>query len=285
MRIRTLLFSLSFFLMLGLSWPAFHIHAQSDGDPGDTIPPGGTITGTVALYLPLISTVGEGTPTPTPIPPPTTTFTVLPVQGPPIDRPPATNPDLNLMIRSYVATTATLGLVNVNGDTDPDAPQLAGLFTPPRLPAFTAVYQVYDWNWSCGADGCRGDPISFPAVTLLEMAVTPGELLFIPTRNQQIFAGGYKVLVLYAEETRITLTYTREDTPARGYLVHLEDIQVDPALLALYREKDAAGRAELPALRNNERFATAAGSTLKAAIRDTGSFMDPRVRKDWWVGY
>ncbi|MEZ4726134.1 MAG: hypothetical protein R3E79_03255 [Caldilineaceae bacterium] len=285
MRIRTLLFSLSFFLMLGLRWPSFPIYAQNDGDPGDTIPPGGTITGTVALYLPLISTVDNATPVPTPTPPPTTTFTVLPIQGPPIDRPPATNPDLNLMIRSYLATTNTLGLLDVDGNTDPDAPQLAGLFTPPRLPTFTAVYQVYDWNWSCGADGCRGGPISFPAVTLLEMAVTPGEPLFIPTRNQQIFAGGYKVLVLYAEETRITLTYTREDTPARGYLVHLEEIQVDPALLTLYREKDAAGRAELPALHNNERFATAGGNTLKVSIRDTGSFMDPRVRKNWWVGY
>jgi hypothetical protein len=56
-------------------------------------------------------------------------------------------------------------------------------------------------------------------------------------------------------------------------------------LLALYRAKDAAGRKELPALRNNERFANASGSAIKVAIRDTGSFMDPRVRKNWWKGY
>ena len=100
-----------------------------------------------------------------------------------------------------------------------------------------------------------------------------------------IYAGGYKALVLYAEETRITLTYTREDTPARGYLVHLEDVQVDPTLLALYRAQDAAGRKQLPALHNQERFANAIGSTIKVAIRDTGSFMDPRARKDWWKGF
>lgn len=283
MRIRMLFFGLIFFVMLGLSWLSLPIYAQNDDDPGDTIPPGGTITGTVGIYLPLIATVGEGTPTPTPTP--VVTFAVLPVQGPPIDRAPATNPDLNLSIRSSIATTSVLGLINVGGDTDANAPQLAGLFTPPRLPTFMAVYQIYDWNWACAPDGCRGNPITDPNVTLLEVAVNPGEPLSIPTRNVEIHSGGYKVLVLYAEETRIALTYTREDTPARGYLVHLEEIQVDPALLALYRAQDAAGRQELPALHNNERFANASGSTLKIAIRDTGSFMDPRSRKDWWVGY
>ena len=280
MRLHTLFFSVFFFLLVGLSWPQLPIHAQDTGNPGATIPPGGTIAGPAALYLPLVAQAG-----PTPIPTPVATFTTLPVQGPPVDRPAATNPDLNLAIRSYVTTTAALTLVDVDGDTDPDAPQLAALFSPPRLPSFTAVYQVYDWNWACSADGCRGDPIGFPQVTLLTMAVTPGEPLFLPTRKQEIHAGGYKALVLYAEETRITLTYTREDTPARGYLVHIENILVDPALLALYRNKDAAGRKELPALRNNERFANASGSTLNVAIRDTGSFMDPRARKDWWIGY
>ena len=280
MRLRTFFFSGCFFLLVGLSWLPLQLHAQDAQTPGATIPPGGTIAGPAALYLPLVAQAG-----PTPAPTPALTFTTLPVQGPPVDRPPATNPDLNLAIRSYVTTTAALTLVDVDGDTDPDAPQLAALFNPPRLPTFTAVHQIYDWNWACSADGCRGDPIDFPKVTLLTMAVTPGEPLFVPTRKQEIHAGGYKTLVLYAEETRITLTYTREDTPAHGYLVHIEEIQVDPALLALYRTKDAAGRKELPALRNNERFANSSGSTLKVAIRDTGSFMDPRARKDWWVGY
>lgn len=279
MRIRTLFFSLSFLVLLGLSWPQFLLYAQSEGDPGETVPPSGTITGTVALYLPLVAVVGEATPAPTAV------FAAIPVQGSPLERPAATHPDVNLTLRSYVTATGSLGLIDVGGDTDLDAPQLAGLFSPSRRPAFTAVYQVYDWNWSCVPSGCRGDPISNPQVTLLAMSVTPGEPLFIPTRGPQIYAGGYKVLVLYAEETRITLTYTREDTAARGYVVHLEDLLVDPALLALYRAQDAAGRQELPALHNNERFANAGGSTVKVAIRDTGSFMDPRSRKDWWVGY
>jgi hypothetical protein len=96
-------------------------------------------------------------------------------------------------------------------------------------------------------------------------------------------------MVLYAEEQRITLNYTRRDTVANGYAVHLENICVDPNLLALYRAQvnaegwRATGR--LPALRNNQALGTALGSELKVAIRDRGAFMDPRSRKDWWQGY
>jgi|688.fasta_scaffold153787_2 hypothetical protein len=280
MRLRTFFFSVCFFLLVRLTGPQLQIHAQTAQNPGATVPPGGTITEPAALYLPLVAQAA-----PPPMPTPGATFAAIPMQGPPIDRPPTTHPDLNLAIRSYLTTTAALTLIDVDGAADSDAPQLAALFSAPRLPAFTAAYQVYDWNWACSADGCRGDLIRAPDVTLLAMAVTPNEPLFLPTRSQQIYAGGYKALVLYAEETRITLSYTREDTPARGYLVHVEDIIVDPALLALYRAKDAAGRKELPALRNNERFANASGSAIKVAIRDTGSFMDPRVRKNWWKGY
>lgn len=272
MYIRTLLFSLIFFLMVRQSWSQGHLYAQAAPARDSTLSDG-TI-GATTVYLPLVATAREVTPA--------ATFTAIPVQGTPIDRPPATHPDLNLAIRSYAPITAALSLIDVDGPADADAPQLAGLFSPPRLPSFTATYQVYDWDWHCGADGCRGDPLAAPQVTLLAMTVTPGEPLFIPTRSPQIYAGGYKALVLYAEETRITLTYTREDTPAHGYIVHLEEIQVDPALLALYREKDAAGRQELPALHSNERFANAGGDTINVAIRDTGSFMDPRTRKNWW---
>lgn len=230
-----------------------------------------------SLYLPLIMQTAET--------PPAVTFAAIPIQGNPVDRPAATNPDLNLAVRSFVTTTGALALVDVNGPTDVNAPQLAGIFNPPRLPQFTAVYQVYDWNWNCGPNGCRGDPIANPTVTLLQMATTAGEAIHIPTRTPDIYAGGYKAMVLYAAPTRITLGYTREDTPARGYLVHIEEITVDPALLALYEAKNAAGRHELPALHNGEPFATASGANIKVAICDTGSFMDPRIRKNWWVGY
>jgi hypothetical protein len=91
--------------------------------------------------------------------------------------------------------------------------------------------------------------------------------------------------VLYAEARRITLTYTREDTPAIGYMVHLENVAVAPELVALYQQLDAAGRHHLPALHNDEVIGTADRASISIAIRDTGMFMDPRACKDWWNHY
>ncbi|MCB0061687.1 MAG: hypothetical protein KDE19_06215, partial [Caldilineaceae bacterium] len=268
-------------IFLSSTWAPM-LYAQSQ-ETGETVP-NGTVPGddsTTLLYLPILVNQALAV-TPTPPPVPTPTFTAIPVDGPPTDRPAPEHPDLNLAIRSYIVITDALTLVDNDGPTDENAPQLDGIFVPTRLPTFTATYQVYDWDWTCGENGCRGEPLATPPVSLLTLATTPGEPLHIPTRGPQIYAGGFKALVLYADANHITLAYTRHDTAAIGYLIHLEDIQVDPALLALYQEKDSAGRAELPALHNNEPFATALGTTIKVAIRDTGTFMDPRSRKDWW---
>lgn len=193
--------------------------------------------------------------------------------------------DVNLALRGYGPTTAELGLVNINGPTDSDAPQLSGLFFPQRRPQFIATHRVNKWDWNCGENGCRTEPITWRDVTLLSLNTTPNEPIFIPTRRAQIMAGAYIAMVLYAAEERITLVYTRDDTPAFGYVVHLENVQIDAELLTLYQASNAAGRTRLPALRNNQQIGVAAGETIKVAIRDTGRFMDPRSRKDWWRGY
>ena len=39
---------------------------------------------------------------------------------------------------------------------------------------------------------------------------------------------------------------------------------------------------QLPALRAEQAFGRARGDEIMVSIRDTGSFMDPRSRKDWW---
>ena len=114
------------------------------------------------------------------------------------------------------------------------------------------------------------------------LASTVGEAIYIPTRGPEIYGGGYTAMVLYAAPNRITLAYTRRDTPAIGYLVHLEEIVVDPGLVARYGEAEAGGRQMLPALHNGEQLGVAAAGEVKVVIRDTGSFMDPRSRKDWW---
>lgn len=213
------------------------------------------------------------------------TIGVVPVEGPPPDRPAAVSPDLNLALRGYAPTSEALALVDYGGDTDGDPPQLATLFGPPRLPALVAAYRVFDWNWSCGPDGCVGDPIAWPPVTLLGMRTDFGEPLYLPERRAEIYAGGFVALVLYADAARITLKYGREDTPASGYLVHLEGLAVDPAIVRRYEEMNGAGRVELPGLCNGEVVGWATGSEIKAAVRDTGSFLDPRARKDWWQGW
>ena len=265
-------------LLLGVSAQR-KVVAQALNCPSGTLPGDpGTIPGGFSgcLFLPVIDT-----------PPSQAVFSAVPIMGEALDRPAATHPDINLAVRGYVPVTATLELLDIDGPTDADAPQLAGIFTPPRLPTFTAAYQVYDWDWVCGSDnnGCVGELITQPEVTLIDVLVVPGEPISIPLREPQIYEGGYKTLVLYAEAQRITLSYTREDNPAIGYMVHLENLRVDSNLVLLYQQLDTAGRTELPALREGEPLGVATSQPLKVAIRDTGSFLDPRSRKDWWMDY
>jgi len=211
---------------------------------------------------------------------PWVSYDTLTVYPPPSDRPAEQHADLNLALRGYVPTRAYLGLVEYGGPADPGAPQLAGLFFDQRTPIFGMAYQVYDWNWSCN---CRGQPIGDPPVTLIGMVSAPGEILYVPASDYDI-GDGYEVLVLYASPERITLKYTREDNVVRGYTLHVESICVEPKLLTLYQTWNAAGRRRLPALRAYQPFGRARGSLVSVAIRDTGSFMDPRSRKDWWQG-
>jgi len=201
----------------------------------------------------------------------------------PTDRPAEAHADLNLALRGYITTTASLSLVDLGGGSDANAPQLYNLFTDTRTPTFTAAYRVYDWNWACN---CRGAPLTNWDVTLIGMATTPNEIIRVPGSGYDIgrLPSGYEVMVLYAAPTRITLKYTREDNVIAGYTVHLENICVEPTLLYLYNAMNAAGRGRLPALNAGQGVGRATGDSIGVAIRDTGEFMDPRSRKDWWIG-
>ena len=262
-------------LWLGLS-PSARAQSTAGVQAGATLGPGATLP-PYRAFMPLLAYDLPDLPD--------QTYAAIPVLGPPVDREPEFNADLNLAMRSYISTTAPLNLVDINGPTDPDAPQLAGLLNPVRTPTIVRAYQVHEWDWSCSAVGCRGEPIANPAVTMIALAATPGEAVYLPTRGPEIHGGGYRAMVLYATADRITLTYTREDTPAIGYLVHIEEIAVESNLVALYEELHAGGRVHLPALRNGDRIGRATFATVKVVVRDTGSFMDPRSRKDWWQGF
>ncbi len=210
-------------------------------------------------------------------------YSTVAVISAPTNPPAEIHPDLNLALRGYVSTTGTLGLVDYGGASDPNAPQLYTLFGNNRTPAFSAVYQVYSWDWD---NNRRGALISDWLVTLAGMVVTPTEIIRTPSFGLDIGwrPAEYEAMVLHAAPNRITLKYTREDNVVYGYTIHIENICVEPNLLALYNSMNASGRARLPALFAGQGIGRAITTEIGAAIRDSGSFMDPRSRKDWWQG-
>ena len=189
-------------------------------------------------------------------------------------------PDLNLGMRGYAPTSASKALANFEGGTDPSAPQLRGLFVDKRLPVITRAYQVYAWDWNARA---KGPLVDDPEVTMLGFRTLTGEVITTPRTGVDI-GDGYAAMVLYATQTRITLKYTREDHVVNGYTLHIENVCVEPDLLALYQKLNSPKRHFLPALRGGQPLGRATGAEIVAAIRDKGSFMDPRSRKDWWSG-
>jgi hypothetical protein len=212
-------------------------------------------------------------------------YTTVPVAGGGINHPDGQHADLKLALRGYSPTNVAADLVDKDGPVDDDPPQLAGIFANYRRPAFGQAYRINDWDWNCGEHGCSLGPLDHVAATLLTLVTGTGEPLGIPHRHAQVYGGGYKALVLYAEPTRITLGYTRDDSVANGYVVHLENICTDPNLVALYQGSNAAGRGFLPALREDEVLGTAPSESILVAVRDRGQFLDPRSRLDWWQGF
>jgi hypothetical protein len=243
------------------------------GGRGGAVPLRSSGAFTTYVYLPLVMGFDPCAPIPG------ESYGVLEVPPPPTDRPAEVHADLNLALRGYELADAYKGLVDYSGGTDPNAPQLPGLFADDRTPAFSSVYQVHHWDWPTNS---QGPVITNPAVTLAGFAVAPGETIHVPSSGYDI--GGYEVLVLYASAERITLKYTREDNVVLGYTLHVENVCVEPTLLALYQAWNEQGRGSLPALRAGQPFGRARGSEIGVAIRDTGAFMDPRSRKDWWQG-
>jgi len=207
-------------------------------------------------------------------------YHTLSVNGARTDRPAEVHADLNLALRGYWPTTATYGLMNYNGASDSRSPQLPALFTDNRTPRIIGLYRVSNWNWSTNT---RGGFITDWPVTLLGVGTGVGEIIRSPDSGYNI-GDGYEALVLYATETRLTLKYTREDNVVRGYTVHLENVCTEPSLLSLYRSSNASGRSKLPALKGAQPLGRARSGQINVAVRDTGRFMDPRSRKDWWRG-
>ncbi len=210
---------------------------------------------------------------------PNTNYHSLTVAGPSLQVDPDRDENLNLSYRGYEKNSAPRKLVVLGAVFDTKAPQFSGLFADRRTPAFTNTYQRYRWDEGCN---CRLDTYSTWEATVLGMGVKPGETIYTPDSGYDI-GGGYEYLVMYAGASDITLHVGREDD-FPGYVIHIDGVCVDPDLTALYRQLHAAGRDELPALHGHQPFGRALGAEIQIAVRDTGSFMDPRSRNDWWQG-
>ena len=190
--------------------------------------------------------------------------------------------DVNLLMRKRKAVSFKKGIIKINGPTDPTGtpPQLYSLFVDNRVPAFPHVYQVQNWDWGCN---CFKGYIGSPEVTLAGMATKLDEVIRTPKSSYHV-GGGNTAMVLLATKNTITLKYTTEDDVVKGYTVHISGICVEPALQKLYDQCHNSGRKKLPALKNTQPLGRAIFGEIQVAIRDTGAWMDPRSRKDWWQG-
>ena len=144
------------------------------------------------------------------------TYSLIPVEGGGLDHPHDQHGDLNLALRGYNPVGTVTALVEINGPTDGDAPQI-GAVLPGSPSQLVSVYQVNQWDWGCGDHGCRGGGPVGAEVSMVGLAASPGAPVSIPSRGAEIYGGGFVALVLYAEESRLTLVYTREDSVANGY--------------------------------------------------------------------
>ncbi|MFH0864461.1 MAG: hypothetical protein V1858_05250, partial [Candidatus Gottesmanbacteria bacterium] len=146
---------------------------------------------------------------------------------------------------------------------------------PNESGAFTRTYKVDGGNW----------PVSF-----LCLKSPAGQSVLAPEGVKEN-APGYNYMVLYADEHFITLSNGEEDmqdNPQKYgavlpfYILHLSNINVDPALVALYRQLNASGRHNLPAIKSGQVIGTSQGPDVCVSIRDSDDFNDPRSRLDWW---
>jgi hypothetical protein len=112
----------------------------------------------------------------------------------------------------------------------------------------------------------------------------------VPTSGYDV-GGGMEVVVIYTDEETIALTYTREDSAAVGYTIHVDKVDVAPNLLTLYKELDDPNGPryvypnksyDLPSLPAGQPFGTAKGTEIVVAIVDTGTCMDTRSCDEWW---
>ncbi|GAB4414957.1 MAG: hypothetical protein Fur0044_09890 [Anaerolineae bacterium] len=208
------------------------------------------------------------------VPPATSsnTYSLIPLEGQRESRPAEEHGDLNLKLRDPQPIEVDPSLQDIPGSgVDPNAPNFSKVFKP----EFTRAYTVHDWDWGCN---CKGKLIQEKDVVLLGLKTTPGQPVFIPPKEGDIYGGNYYATVLYASEDSLTFLYARAGSVVKGYTIHYLGLHTDPNLIAKFRESKGN---ELPGLTLDTPVGVA-GDELIVAIRDNGKFLDMRSKRDWW---
>jgi hypothetical protein len=208
------------------------------------------------------------------VPPATSsnTYSLIPIEGERESRPAEEHGDLNLKLRDPQPIEVDLSLQDLPGSgVDPNAPNFSKIFKPD----FVRAYTIHDWDWGCN---CKGKLLQEDHLVLLGLKTTPGQPVFIPPKEGDIYGGNYYAVVLYASEDSLTFLYNRAGSVVKGYTVHYVGLHTDPNLVALFRESKGS---ELPGLTLDTPVGVA-GDELIIAIRDNGKFLDARSKRDWW---
>ncbi len=214
--------------------------------------------------------------------------TIDPIDKYPSGDPPAElHPDLNITaIRGFVPSTGEKYPLVLGEGGDPKAPQIWRITD--KIPEIVSLYRVNFWDWKTNT---KGPPMPLPddpaasvkQISMIGLATTPGETIRVPYSGY-IIGGDYQVMVIFANENNITVKYGREDNIGIkfGYAIQIDGVCVDPNLLQLYRQLNAVGRNDLPAVEGGKAIGVAQGNEIRVVIRDTGDFLDPRSKLDWW---
>ena len=197
-------------------------------------------------------------------------YKLIPIEGNRESTPTDQHGDLNLALRKPHPTDDEKRLIDYTGKADDDTPNLQRVLDPNSI---ITTYKVHQWDWDCK---CPKETTEDGI--LVGIKTTPGQSLFIPHRNAKLFQGEYQAVLLYASENSLTFVYERKGTVATGYTVHYHGLQVDPNLLQIFRQSSGN---ELPGLTLDTPVGIAT-EQLIVGVRDKGTFMDTRSRKDWW---
>lgn len=194
-----------------------------------------------------------------------------------------TNPDTNVFLRGYAETDGELKLITygypAGEPPDPDAPQLNSILG--NGPQFLHLYKIHKWDWANKKPSSEYE--TYAPVSVLGLYAKPGQILHTPSSGAKYTIGaGYKAMLIYADEKSVAINWTGDDDATVGYAAHINGICVDTNLVALYKQLNNEGRRKMPVLKDGQKIGTAKTNEVKIAIRDSGTFHDPRSRLDWW---